>query len=110
MHDIKQVRMTKVFNALVDDIKTKNFAADMIILFGSIVRNDINEHSDMDICIVADDDLSIKQMRDIENYFYDKAQDEFKLDFIYCNRDKLINGSQVFESIRQEGRVIYGQL
>ena len=64
----------------------------------------------MDICVVSDKDLSIKQKREIENYFYDMTQDEFRLDFVYCDRDKLRNGNKVFESIRKEGKIIYGQL
>ena len=109
-HAIKQVRMKKAVNTLIADIKTQSFPADMIILFGSIARNSISEHSDMDICIVSEEDLSIRQIRDIENYFYHMAQGEFKLDFVYCDRDKLASGNRVFESIRNEGRIIYGQL
>ena len=109
-HDVKLARMKNAINALIADIKTQTFPADAIILFGSIAKNDINEYSDMDICIVSEEDLQIRQKRDIENYFYDMAQGEFKPDFVYCNKDKLTSGSQVFENIRQEGRIIYGQL
>ncbi|MCL2404405.1 MAG: nucleotidyltransferase domain-containing protein [Defluviitaleaceae bacterium] len=109
-NDIKLVRMKNAANILFTDIKTHTFAAEMIILFGSVANNNINEYSDMDICIVSDEDLSIKQKRDIENYFYDTTQNEFELDFIYCDKNKLINGSQVFESIRKDGKVIYGRL
>ena len=103
----KLIRMKNTINALIADIKTQTFTADMIILFGSIVRDDISEYSDMDICVVSDEDLAICYKREIENYFYDMAGDEFNLDFIYCDKDKLKNGKQVFENIRQEGRIIY---
>ena len=106
-HELKLVRMKNAVNALISDIKNQTFPVDMIILFGSVVKDSINEHSDMDICIVSDDDIPIWEIREIENYFYDKTQDEFNLDFIYCDNDKLKNGKQVFENIRQEGRVIY---
>ena len=108
--DIKLVRMINAANALFADVKTQTFPADMIILFGSVAKNNINEYSDMDICIVSDDDLTIRQKRDIERYFNTMTQEEFKLDFVYCDKDKLKNGTQVFENIRKEGRVIYGKL
>ena len=106
-HDLKLVRMKQAVNALLSDIKTQAFPADMIILFGSIAKNNINEYSDMDICIVSDTDLSIQQKREIESYFYDIMQSEIKLDFMYCDRPTLENGTKVFDSIRREGRVIY---
>ena len=109
-HDSKLVRMKQTANALIANIKTTTFPADAIILFGSIANNNINERSDMDVCVVSNEDLSVKQKRNIENYFYDMVQDEFKLDFVYCNKDKLASGNQVFESIRQKGRIIYGRL
>ena len=109
-HVIKLVRMKCTANALLSDIKTRTFPADMIILFGSIAQNNITEHSDMDICIVSDEDITIRQKRDIENYFADMVQDEFKLDFVYCDKDKLKNGTHVFESIRKYGRVLYERL
>ena len=109
-HDLKVVRMKQAVNALLSDIKTQAFPADMIILFGSVAKNNINEFSDMDICIVSDEELTVRQMRVIENYFYDMVQGEFNLDFVYCDKVKLENGTQVFERIRQEGRVIYERI
>jgi len=108
--DLKLVRMKKAANTLFSDVKTQEFPAGMIILFGSFAKNNINEYSDMDICIVSDEDLSIKQMRGIENYFYGMAQDEFDLDFIYCDINKLKTGTRVFEDIRKEGRILYERL
>lgn len=105
--DIKLVRMKTAANALFANIKTTTLPADMVIIFGSVARDDIHERSDMDICIVSNDDLTIRQKREIENYFYDMTQNEFKLDFVYCDMDKLRNCDRVFEKIRQEGRVIY---
>ncbi|MCL2378751.1 MAG: nucleotidyltransferase domain-containing protein [Defluviitaleaceae bacterium] len=109
-NDIKLVRMKKAANALFSDIKTQAFPADMIVLFGSFAKDSINEYSDMDVCIVSDEDLSIPQKRSIENYFYRMAQNEFKLDFVYCDKGKLKNGTQVFAGIRKEGRIIYERL
>jgi len=107
-HDLKLVRMKNVANILFSDIKTQIFPAEMIILFGSVAQDSINLHSDMDICIVSDEDLTIKQQRSIENYFYSIVQDEFELDFVYCNKEKLKTGTRVFENIRNGGRVLYG--
>ena len=109
-HDLKLIRMKKTANALFADIKTKSFPADMIILFGSFSRDCIHERSDMDICVVSDEDLTVQQMREIENYFYSMAQGEYEIDFTYCNNDKLRHGNQVFERIRKEGRVIYERI
>jgi len=104
---IKLVRMKTAINAILADIKTKPHPADKIILFGSVAKDCIHERSDMDICIVSDEKLSIREQRGIENYFHDMSQGEFELDFTYCDNDKLQSGDRVFERIRQEGRVIY---
>jgi len=107
INEVKLVRMKKTINRLIADIKTKTFPVDMIILFGSVAKGKIHELSDMDICIVSDEELSIRKMREIENYFYDQVDDEFTLDFIHCDTHKLKNGEYVFERIRQEGRILY---
>ena len=100
-------RMKKAVNALISDIKSRTFPADKIILFGSIAKDCIHERSDMDICIVSEEELTIPQKREIENYFFDMVQDEFVPDFVYCNIDTLKTGTQVFSSIRNEGKVLY---
>ena len=107
---LKLVRMKQAANALFADIKRKTFPAEKIIIFGSFVRDGIHERSDMDICVVSDRDLTIPEMREIENYFHDMSQGEFDIDFTYCNNEKLRTGKQVFERIRKEGLVIYERI
>jgi len=102
--------MTQAINNLIQDIKTKTFYAEKIILFGSIARGEIHERSDMDICIVSDEELPPQQRGQMESYFYQMAQNEFSLDFVYCDINKLQNGNKVFERIRQEGRVLYERI
>lgn len=106
-HELKLVRMKRAANALFSDIKAMTFPAERIILFGSFAKDCIHERSDMDICLVSDEELTVKQQREMERYFHDMSQDEFSLDFVYCDNNKLKNGSQVFESIRRDGRVLY---
>jgi predicted nucleotidyltransferase len=99
--------MTKAINRLIEDIPKRRFPADKIILFGSTVRNRLNEYSDLDICILCEKNLSAKQMNGIERYFYNTLKDEMPVDFIYCNADRLKRGTQIYESIRKEGLVLY---
>ena len=108
--EIKQIRMKIAINNLLSDIKNKTFPVEKIILFGSVAKNNIHERSDMDICIVADSALEIRQMREIENYFYEMAQGEYSMDYIYCDTEKLMNGDRVFEHIRKDGRIIYDRV
>ena len=108
--ELKLVRMKRAINTLLSDIKTRVFPVYQIIIFGSVVRKEITERSDMDVCIVCDDTLTIQQKREIENYFYDILQDELSTDFIYCTQDKLLEGQKVFKNVRDEGRIIYEQL
>ena len=106
--EIKLVRMKKALCALLDDIKTKTFPVDKVILFGSVARDDIHEHSDVDICIVSDDELTPRQKRvEIESYFHDMAKTDFTPEFLYCNNYQVRNGKEIFESIRKDGRVLY---
>ena len=110
MNKPKTVRMKERVNSLIKDIHGRVFPADKLIIFGSFVRGDVKERSDLDICVVADIELSIKEKRELENYFYTAVGQELCIDFLYCDRDRLANGDQVFESIRREGRVLYERL
>ena len=110
IHKLKQVRMKQAANALFADIKARTFPAEKIIIFGSFARDGIHERSDMDICVVSDKDLTIPEMREIENYFHDMSHGEFEIDFTYCDNKTLRTGKQVFERIRKEGRVIYERI
>ena len=104
---LKLVRMKRAVNALMTDINTKIFPVERIILFGSIVDGVFNEHSDLDLCVVAESDLSDQEKRDIENAIRHILQDELEIDIVYCNRDKLQNGQHVFKSIQENGRILY---
>ena len=108
--DLKLVRMKKAINNLLSDIKSKVLPVDAVILFGSVLNEKFNEYSDLDICIIHESDLTIRQLRELELYFKELLADEVDANFIYCNREKLQQGHQVFDSIRKEGKVIYGIL
>jgi predicted nucleotidyltransferase len=106
--DLKLVRMTRAINRLIDDIRLQHLPAEKIIMFGSTVRDELTEYSDLDICILSEEELSERQMKETERYFKETLQEEMPVNFIYCNRDKLMNGTKVYESIRNEGLVLYG--
>ena len=103
----KKIRITQAVNNLISDIGTKKFPVEMIIMFGSITRDDHNAYSDLDLCFVHEKELTPRQQREIESYFFDMLEDEVDLDFIYCSNKTLMTGGQVFEEIRKEGRVLY---
>ena len=108
--EVKLNRMKRAVNDLITDIKTRTFPVDRIILFGSVVNGGFNEYSDLDVCICHENELTIRQMREIEMYFKDALSDEMDVDFIYCTHEKLRDGQHVFERIRKEGRVLYEHL
>ena len=108
--NLKIIRMKNALNALFTDIKTRDFPVDVIILFGSVARGQVNEYSDLDICIVHEQALTERQQRDIERYFNDMMQDEIDVDFTYCNSETLHNGPHVFAQIRKGGRILYERL
>jgi len=107
LNELKLVRMTKAINTLIENISQRRFPVEKIILFGSTARDELNEYSDLDICILNEDELTMRQTREIEQYFYDTLQDEMPVNFIYCNHETLMNGKYVFESIRKEGLILY---
>jgi len=105
--DLKLIRMKRAVNALISDIRNQYFPVDKIIIFGSVLNDSFNEYSDLDICLVCDDELTEKQMRTIENYIQNMLCGEISADFIYCTHEKLEFGQQVFESIREKGKILY---
>jgi len=111
--DLKLIRMKRAINTLLADIKNhRSFPAtvDKIIVFGSVLTDEFNEYSDMDICIVYIAEPDEKQKHGIENYFNDILQKEMNVDFTYCTDDTLKSGQQVFKSIREKGRVLYERI
>ena len=36
--------------------------------------------------------------------------EEKNINFVYCDKDKLKNGTHVFENIRKDGKIIYERL
>jgi len=108
--DLKIVRMKRAINALIGDIKNKSFPVEKIIVFGSALGEGFNEHSDLDICVVSNNELNEKQKHTLENYITNMLQGEVAVDFIYCTNETLQTGSQVHKSIREKGRVMYEQV
>jgi len=107
--ELQLVRMKKAVEKMLVDIKTKSFPLSQIVIFGSVLTEEFNERSDLDLCFVCEDIalLSERQKIEIESYFPRVLGDELSIDVIYATPDKLRNGVQVFESMRQHGRVLW---
>jgi len=99
--------MKRRINMMLEEIRHHSFPVYAIILFGSTLTQRLNERSDLDICVVYDNEPSMSQKRELENFFYNVLDDEVRVDFIYCSRQRFREGTHVFESIRREGRVIW---
>ena len=106
MDEFKIIRMKRCLNALIVDISNKSFDVDRIILFGSVARGDFNERSDLDVCVVSEN-IDSRQRLEIGHYFEEFLEDEIEVDFIFCNMETLMEGVSVFQSIREEGLILY---
>ena len=102
-------KKVKNLENLIADISTKEFPLQKIILFGSFVTNEFNEKSDLDLCLVYGDGitLSCRQKVEIESYIDSLVGDEMDVDFLYTTLEKLNSGGQVFNNIRREGLVLW---
>jgi predicted nucleotidyltransferase len=109
VEELQLVRKKKAVEKLLVDIRTKSFPLSQIVIFGSVLTEEFNERSDLDLCFVCEDItlLSEGQKIEIESYFPQVLGNELDIDFIYATPDKLRNGVQVFESIRKEGRILW---
>jgi predicted nucleotidyltransferase len=107
--DLQIVRKKKSIEKLITNIKTLTFPVQKIILFGSVLTEKFNEHSDLDLCLICENEenLTLRQKNEIESYFYDTLGEETSVDFIYTTLDKLKNGDKVFKSLREKGRVLW---
>jgi predicted nucleotidyltransferase len=102
---------------LIDDIALQSLPVKCVILFGSTITGRYNELSDIDLCVVHDQegeyydaDANFSSRCLIENYVRSTVDEDVDVDFIHCTPHRLLNGSDVFSSIRKEGVVMYGGL
>ena len=102
-------RKVKCLQALIKNIPQENFPLQKIIIFGSFATNRFNERSDLDLCLVHDEDTTPtwQEKVTIESYFDHQVGQEMDVDFLYTTPFKLRTGSQVFNSIRKEGLVLW---
>lgn len=102
-------RKIKCIESLISDIRTKDFPLKKIILFGSFTTNTFHERSDLDLCLIHEEDNepSCTDKVRIESYFDDIVGEEMGVDFMYTTPVKLETGNQVFNSIRREGLVLW---
>ena len=108
---LKTTRIKNLLAQIQQDLPHQQFEVEKIILFGSCAKNTLHPTSDLDICIVSEQEPPLKIKRQIENYFKSYLDEEnMDLDTIYCNRTRLMSGIGVYEKIREEGVLIYENL
>jgi len=107
--DTKINRKVKRLEALIGDIANKDFPLEKIIIFGSFASKSFHERSDLDLCLVHEDNKepTCKEKVEIESYIDSMVSDEMEVDFLYTSFTKLKTGSQVFNSIRKKGLILW---
>ena len=102
-------RKIRCLEALLDSITSRSFPLQKIILFGSFATKSFDEYSDLDLCLIYEKDKvpSCREKVEIEGYIDDLVGDEMDVDFVYATDEKLEAGSQVFDSIRKEGLILW---
>ena len=80
----------------------RNFNPELIGLFGSFVRNDHNENSDIDILVKFHEACSLLQIIKIENELSEKIG--IKVDLI---TDGSLKNNRIRRSINQDLQIIY---
>ena len=107
--DIKVNRKVKCIETLVSEITEKDFPLESVIMFGSFATGTFHERSDLDLCLVHDDDKepTYGEKVEIESYFDKIVGAEMAVDYIYVPVMKMKTGNQVFNSIRESGLVLW---
>lgn len=83
--------------------------AEQVILFGSYARNEANEHSDVDLLIIAESDLPrFKRSRELYKLF---RPHPFSMDLLVYTPQEIEQGKRSAASfvstVLQEGTVLY---
>ena len=97
---------------LIKDLRTigKNNKISAIILFGSTVREERTEESDVDLCIILDkldpalEKKIFNQILDLENKY------DYDFQVIYSNKHFEGLDRQFVENILREGEVLFGNI
>jgi len=109
-----EVRILKKINEDILEISkiiSKNFTVKKIILFGSYAKGLEKEDSDIDICILTDENIrKIEILRKIRRTLYDYISIPldlliYRTDEFYERADKL---KSIEREIEKEGVAIYG--
>lgn len=102
-------RKVDAVNAMIANISHENFPLCYIIMFGSVLTDNFDENSDLDICFIHDDDIALthEEQNAIERFFRQSVGNEVELDYIYATLSTFFSGQDVFESIRNEGVVLW---
>lgn len=86
-----------------------------IILFGSCARRRITINSDIDICIVVEEDINIKKRIELRSILLLEILDitDFEVDIFICTEKdwniKKKNQSTFMGKIYKEGKILYGR-
>ena len=95
----------------ITEIISKNFEVNKIILFGSYAKGTENNDSDIDICVLTDENIrKIELLRAIRKLLYDYISKP--IDLLIYKTDEFYERSNNIKSIEREieneGIFIYG--
>lgn len=86
----------------------------MIYLFGSCARRLITKHSDIDLCIVVEEDISPKERTKLRSALLLDLLDitDFEVDIFICSegvwKEKYKDSGNFIGKIFSEGKMLYG--
>jgi uncharacterized protein len=95
----------------ISDIITRNYQVEKIFLFGSYARGDENNDSNIDICILINNNhKKLKIIRTIRKAFYDNISSP--VDLLVYKPDEFYERAASLKSIereiKEEGVLLYG--
>lgn len=103
LHDEAQKLIDTLRSALIERCHP-----DRIILFGSAARGEMTTHSDLDICLLFIDKVTLKAGRD--GYYREKPPIDTPCDIIFLTHDEFDLRSArggVCQLIKSEGKILY---
>lgn len=104
----KEERMKRLMHALERAVsQLKAMGALKIILFGSLARNDVDIHSDLDLLVIMPSDRTGKEW---SRLVYEDVQLDVAHDLIVYNREEfedMLQKSSFLANVLEHGRVLY---
>ena len=85
-----------------------------IILFGSCARGCITRHSDIDLCIVVKEEISVKERAELRGFLTNALLDitDYDLDFLNFSEDiwkrNCLDRGTIMGKTLREGELLYG--